>query len=640
MPPRIPLPRLTLFTGGKECSLCEVAKHELGVLRRTTPFELDLWDIRDPPANVDAKEAKKWRRLYQYDIPVLHLGDKRIQKHRIDKSKLQEAIEEWQASQGQAGDNEVDPPGRELEGGATAWQPYKSVTRFFSEPTGRRSGSEDEEQGASGDGVRDDQAGCEVGRKTNTQAPWRTYLGKAFFHLPSPVGEYTPRDDWDTFAAILSSTFKGFSDTPVGSDIAIVDLSKPAETIAAAEEDGASWQVDTTAGPVAVDGEGGDVLYEEPISRSARQTSSQTCWNCLESGHSFTSCPHPRNPAQIRHSRDAHNYARDFVMPEHAVPSLELYLSMRVTDAERDRRLELVDLFQPGSISPDLAQAVTFVDSDVDELEDLGTAGMEDGNWLDKQHALVKRRTRRWDWYDKIMHWGYPPGWVTGRDPVKVIKARIQRLITYDQAFDLNPEIDDEDLLQIFGGNLGTPASSVIDLDLENDSSSASSDSTARRRHDGPLVKAGHDSDTDMELDAPSIATSPSSTSSASTARAWPSGADGEHLGVSPPSSPPPLPPPPPNDDVPPPPPEDDAPPAPPLLPDTRFSAGHNSLTPAQPVSTTFPTNTQNPYLLAHFRRLPATVPKRWARYDTDLFDSERLTVYDPCRPFPIGGPR
>ena len=68
MPPRVPLPRLTLYTGGKECSLCEVAKEELAVLRRTHPFDLEYWNIRSPPVGADEREAKKWRRLYQYDI--------------------------------------------------------------------------------------------------------------------------------------------------------------------------------------------------------------------------------------------------------------------------------------------------------------------------------------------------------------------------------------------------------------------------------------------------------------------------------------------------------------------------------------------------------------------------------------------
>ena len=68
MPTRPFLPRLTLYTGGKECLLCEVAKSELEAVRQTHPFNLDLWNIRDPPVGADAREAKRWRRLYQYDI--------------------------------------------------------------------------------------------------------------------------------------------------------------------------------------------------------------------------------------------------------------------------------------------------------------------------------------------------------------------------------------------------------------------------------------------------------------------------------------------------------------------------------------------------------------------------------------------
>ena len=66
MPPR--LPRLTLYTGGKECSLCEVFKAELDKIRRTHPFELEYWNIRDPPTGTNERDSKKWRRLYQYDI--------------------------------------------------------------------------------------------------------------------------------------------------------------------------------------------------------------------------------------------------------------------------------------------------------------------------------------------------------------------------------------------------------------------------------------------------------------------------------------------------------------------------------------------------------------------------------------------
>lgn len=70
MPSRLPstIPRLVLYTGGPECSLCEVAKAELSKLQKRVRFDVDYWNIRDPPAGSDEREAKKWRRLYQYDI--------------------------------------------------------------------------------------------------------------------------------------------------------------------------------------------------------------------------------------------------------------------------------------------------------------------------------------------------------------------------------------------------------------------------------------------------------------------------------------------------------------------------------------------------------------------------------------------
>jgi hypothetical protein len=35
---------------------------------------LTYWNIRDPPKEADEREAKKWRRLYQYDIVSLPRG--------------------------------------------------------------------------------------------------------------------------------------------------------------------------------------------------------------------------------------------------------------------------------------------------------------------------------------------------------------------------------------------------------------------------------------------------------------------------------------------------------------------------------------------------------------------------------------
>lgn len=108
------VPRLTLFTSGPSCTLCTVAKADLLALKQQIPFDLTIYDIRrSEAASYDAYEQTVWRRLYQYDVPVLHRylpptrGEVeesdfeglrrggRVAKHRIDKEKLLVQLREW-----------------------------------------------------------------------------------------------------------------------------------------------------------------------------------------------------------------------------------------------------------------------------------------------------------------------------------------------------------------------------------------------------------------------------------------------------------------------------------------------------------------------------------------------------------------
>ncbi|BGP37027.1 hypothetical protein JCM10449v2_000931 [Rhodotorula kratochvilovae] len=113
MPPRpaLRLPTLTLFTKeGGLCSLCEVAKTDLKAVAKVAPFHLRLYDIAKQGPDDDLEyERTAWRRLYQYDIPVLHYSADdsldalagrngrggRVMKHRIDKEKLATLVREW-----------------------------------------------------------------------------------------------------------------------------------------------------------------------------------------------------------------------------------------------------------------------------------------------------------------------------------------------------------------------------------------------------------------------------------------------------------------------------------------------------------------------------------------------------------------
>lgn len=84
------VPRFVLYTGSR-CSLCEEAKELLDSIPETeADFELDV---------VDISTDQRWRRLYQYDIPVLKLDTDMVAKGRIEKSQVLRAIQQWQAAQ-------------------------------------------------------------------------------------------------------------------------------------------------------------------------------------------------------------------------------------------------------------------------------------------------------------------------------------------------------------------------------------------------------------------------------------------------------------------------------------------------------------------------------------------------------------
>ncbi|WVQ67805.1 uncharacterized protein L199_006010 [Kwoniella botswanensis] len=688
---RLPIPILTLFTGGKECSLCEVAKQDLERLRRSTPFELNLWNIRDPPKGTDEREAKKWRRLYQYDIPVLHLDDRRIAKHRK------------RAGAGGGGEESIKA-GAEDDGGGgrTRFKAYKSVLSCF-----------DTSQDADDLLANEDESGNEVESEI---PPWRRYIGRVFLQFPSPIGEYTPEDERDIYSRILSRTFSGFSDIPIGSDVEVIDLSK-STTNEARSIDEMSFEIDLnpSRGLVELDEEqGGDVLYDEPIREAVEvnqgRSNNQECWNCLSTGHAYLSCPHPKNHMMIRHSRDVFLYKRDYAMPEYVQPALDMYFSMKVTEEERLRRLELLDQFglPTGTLSEVLQGAICFIPPDDDIYGDVQG---EEG-YLIREKMEVKRRRKRWDWYDGMMRWGYPPGWIATKDPIQETTRRIESLEIHEKAFEYNVEEDDDDQLEIYGGDLGTspPNPSLDDEEASSENTSESSSSGSTRKDNDEDDMDDMDVD-DHEYNSDSVPIrlvnvkklsidgvgppspvshpikQPSSSPRPPTPPYPPSPTDDRP--PTPPFPPPPLPDiplPPPPDDIPSPPPAPPAPPSPSSHPNPYLRQhyalqlqrkdfaspptaprNHNShtYTPNQSrrlddhsphVGTQYQTPISQPRsgtdAVSHIPRTPISnsslpsmpkamrsipPPKRWVKYHTDLFDSERLIPYFEGRPFPIG---
>jgi hypothetical protein len=85
-------------------------------------------------------------------------------------------------------------------------------------------------------------------------------------------------------------------------------------------------------------------------------------------------------------------------MPEYALPFLQNY----TFDAEeRERRLDLLNGFRPGYVSEELLDAIFYIDEETTREEEEQIEG-----W---------RRRGYYPWYQWMMKWGYPPGWIAGR---------------------------------------------------------------------------------------------------------------------------------------------------------------------------------------------------------------------------------
>jgi glutaredoxin len=74
---------VTLYTR-KGCHLCEQAKAQMAPLLREFGARLREVDI-------DADESL--RALYDVDVPVIFLGDRKVAKHRLDLAQLRRQLE-------------------------------------------------------------------------------------------------------------------------------------------------------------------------------------------------------------------------------------------------------------------------------------------------------------------------------------------------------------------------------------------------------------------------------------------------------------------------------------------------------------------------------------------------------------------
>ncbi|GAC96580.1 glutaredoxin domain protein [Pseudozyma hubeiensis SY62] len=75
---------------GTDCQLCQVMQQQITKASEELPIQLSTYNIRDD----SLPDVHAWRRKYQYDIPVLHLNDKEIFRHRVTAQQLIQRLQQ------------------------------------------------------------------------------------------------------------------------------------------------------------------------------------------------------------------------------------------------------------------------------------------------------------------------------------------------------------------------------------------------------------------------------------------------------------------------------------------------------------------------------------------------------------------
>lgn len=125
----------------------------------------------------------------------------------------------------------------------------------------------------------------------------------------------------------------------------------------------------------------------------------------------------------------------DTIMPEKHRPYLDSYVC---TPDDRQRRLKLAKRFVPGDVSEKLKDAVFWVEPRFEGVyEDTRAARgdaqdemseatkkekrdevqrIEEERWRETTAWMnVARKRKEMPWYEGMMRWGYPPGWLSER---------------------------------------------------------------------------------------------------------------------------------------------------------------------------------------------------------------------------------
>ncbi len=155
--------------------------------------------------------------------------------------------------------------------------------------------------------------------------------------------------------------------------------------------------------------------------KEADKSRERRCFNCGEPGHAVAQCPEPKNRDRIRQSRIEFEESRAN-QGDDGAGEINGHARLHEQVASAEQRLRWLDEFKPGQPSLALIEALTWDDlvgqGDNQQRSEDGVIGEADTS-SPKTFDLPHLRS--------MLIWGYPPGWISAKDPIEQIRQRIQQ---------------------------------------------------------------------------------------------------------------------------------------------------------------------------------------------------------------------
>ncbi|KAJ7137879.1 hypothetical protein C8R44DRAFT_868251 [Mycena epipterygia] len=156
------------------------------------------------------------------------------------------------------------------------------------------------------------------------------------------------------------------------------------------------------------------------------------CFNCSDTTHVLSACPHPLNKPLVALSRQIYEFERAGDGTPRSLREVAERLERAAWAGEGG--------FIPGKVGPALRRALRW------------KGGQDDEEWEEGEQEQEQEQNeddgRGYEWLANMAHWGYPPGWVSALDPREKMRARI---LHERDPEDKDNDDDDDDVMKIWG---------------------------------------------------------------------------------------------------------------------------------------------------------------------------------------------